>query len=872
MPPWFIVPPVTPSPDLLAVADGHPLIARLLAQRGIDTPEKALPFLDPSHYQPAPPTALLGVAEAAGILHAAISRGSRFLIWGDFDVDGQTSTSLLVTALRALAGDEAVHFHVPNRFLESHGIKVDKLRAELDAAAEAGTQIDVLVSCDTGIAEGEAVSFAKARGLAVVITDHHDLSSEFQGLVAGVDPLWGLSATEAGANSVRRADAVVNPKFLPPGDPLRTLPGVGVAYKLVQQLYTLAGRAGEEEELLDLVALGIVADVAEQVYDARYLLQRGLARLRATRRVGLLALMNISRVDPAALTADTIGYQLGPRMNALGRLEDATVSVELLTTRDAIRAGQLAAKLERLNQERRLLTSQTTRAANEMIERDPSLLNYNALVLAHPNWHAGVVGIVASKLVEQFGKPTVLLINPPGSQASGEETPLARGSARSVPGVDIGAAIAACSRLLFSHGGHSGAAGLMLPPENIDAFRRELSRQVEVYRDESVQVGLQIDVETNLDELSLMLAGDLAQLAPFGSGNPTPQFVTYNLTVTDDRRIGREGTHRKLIVRQEGTAGEALPVVWFGGADAELPAGPIDLVYTLSVNEYKGERTLQLMYVDSRPAQAPAAVTSSPIRPALNVIDLRRADPAQLATELPPPDTAVWYAEGVRLENLPDGLKYAPRWQLASDCPIEHDNDMGVGKPLVLWSIPPSPELLRWLLNTVHPSTVYLCAQYTADDMLSALLRAVAGMCKYALNHPHQVTPPLASDQPVVPETTGAPPASPSPSPAPAAPQTAAPQATSLLDINRMAARLGVTESIVRHALLWLEARGEIYLIAWQAGDIVRIAAGEGQPRRDQLQQLEEEIEDLLAEVRAFRRFVQRARLADLNLQLDAKT
>jgi single-stranded-DNA-specific exonuclease len=837
MPPWFVVPPVTPSTELLSVVGGNPLVARLLAQRGIDTPAKAVPFLDPQQYQPAPPTALLGVAEAAEQLHAAIGAKASFLVWGDFDVDGQTSTALLVTALRSLAGDGAVRFHVPNRFEESHGIKVEKLRAELDTAEEDGLPIQVLVSCDTGIAEGPAVGYAKDRGLTVVITDHHDLSAEFQGLAVGVDALWGLPAAQAGAQSVRRADAIVNPKFLPAGDPLRTLPGVGVAFKLVQQLYMLAGRGGEEEELLDLVALGIVADVAEQVHDARYLLQRGLAKLRATRRAGLLALMNISRVDPAALTADSIGFQLGPRMNALGRLEDATVSVELLTTRDAIRAGQLAAKLERLNQERRLLTSQTTRAANEMVEREPGLLNHNALVLAHPNWHAGVVGIVASKLVEQFGKPAVLLLNPAGQPA--------RGSARSIPGVDIGSAIAGCGHLLLSHGGHPGAAGVSLLPENIDAFRRELSRQVEVHRDESVQVGLQIDAEVRLDELSLSLATELAQLAPFGSGNPTPQFVTYGLAIADDRRIGREGTHRKLTVRAEGE-GESLPVLWFGGADADLVAGPIDLVYTLNINEYKGDRTLQLMYVDSRPAQPLAAVRVSAPQPALHVIDLRRAEAALLAATLPAPNQAVWYAEGVRLETLPAGATYSPRWQLA-------ENSRDGNSVLVLWSIPPSPDLLRWLLNAVRPREVYLCGQYTADDMLSSVLRAVAGMCKYALNHPHVVTPPVAGVQ-ALPST--------------GQPAGMATQPTSLLDINRMASRLGVTEAIMRQALLWLEARGELYLIEWQAGDTVRIAAGDGRPRREQLKQIEEEIEELLAEVRAFRRFFQRARLSDLNLHL----
>jgi single-stranded-DNA-specific exonuclease len=842
MPSWFVVPPATPSPELLSAVGGHPLVARLLAQRGIDTPAKAIPFLDSQHYQPAPPTALLGVTEAAQALHTAIGTGARFLVWGDFDVDGQTSTALLVTALRSLAGDDAVAFHVPNRFEESHGIKVDKLRDVLQAAEAAGAPVQVLVSCDTGIAEGAAVGFAKDRGLTVVITDHHDLAAELHGLTVGVDPLWGLPAAKAGANSVRRADAIVNPKFLPGGDPLRTLPGVGVAYKLAQQLYALSGRSGEEEQLLDLVALGIVADVAEQVYDARYLLQRGLARLRATRRAGLLALMHISRVDPSSLTADTIGFQLGPRMNALGRLEDATVSVELLTTQDAIRAGQLAAKLERLNQERRMLTSQTTRAANEMIERDGSLLNHNALVLAHPNWHAGVVGIVASKLVEQFGKPTVLLLNPSGQPA--------RGSARSVPGVDIGAAIAACGHLLLSHGGHPGAAGLSLLPEKIDAFRRELSRQVEVHRDDSVQVGLQIDAEVKLDELSLDLVTDLAALAPFGSGNPTPQFVTYGLAVTDDRRMGREGTHRKLTVRAEGT-GETLPVVWFGGADAELPAGPLDLVYTLNINEYKGDRSLQLLYVASRPAQ-PVTPAAAMVRPPLQITDLRKIQAAALVTALSTvsaPDAATWYAEGVRLDNLPPGVTYAPRWQIGEQATRAPRQD---ARALVLWSIPPSPDLLRWLLNAARPQHVYVCGQYTADDTLAAVLRAVAGMCKYALNHPHQMTPPLASAGGLG-----------------AVPQAAATaQPTSLLDINRMAARLGVTEAVMRQALLWLEARGEIYLIEWQAGDTVRVAAGDGLPRRDQLQQIEAEIEELLAEVRAFRRFFQRARLSDLNLHL----
>ncbi len=495
---WSILPLAQPSAALSAAVGGHALVAQLLAQRGLDDPERARAFLDPAYYTPAPPTALVGVAEAAHLLLDAVQRKQRILVWGDFDVDGQTSTSLLVAALRRLAGDDCVQFHVPNRFSEGHGMRLEKLQQRL---AQPETTPDLIITCDTGITDGEAIGFARDRDIRVIVTDHHDPPPDLLEVNPVAGQLWDVPIAETGQASVRRANAIVNPKFLPPGDPLRTLPGVGVAYKLVQELYRLAGREGEEADLLDLVALGIVADVAEQVHDARYLLQLGLERLRTTRRTGLLALMEIARVTPSAVDADAIGFQIGPRMNALGRLEDATVSVELLTTRDPIRAGQLAARMERLNQQRRLFTSQITAVALEMIERTPALLDFNGLVLAHPAWHPGIVGIVASRLAEQFHKPTVLLLTPPGAAA--------RGSARSIPGVDIGSAIAACSHLLLTHGGHPGAAGLSLLPENIDRFRRELDRQIDQHRTADVPPGLTVDAALNLESLSLPLAEEL---------------------------------------------------------------------------------------------------------------------------------------------------------------------------------------------------------------------------------------------------------------------------------------------------------------------------------------------------------------------------
>ena len=800
--PWTLRPPAQPSPDLITLVGNRPLVAQLLAQRGFDTPETARAFLDPTWYSPAPPTALIGVAEAARLLHAAVEAQQNILVWGDFDVDGQTSTALLVAALQKLAGVDRVRFHVPNRFTESHGIRLPMLKEKL---ADPAFRPQLLLTCDTGITDAEAVCHAREAGLTVVITDHHDPPAEFHALTPGQDPLWGLQSPVS--PTVRCADAIVNPKLQPAGDPLRTLPGVGVAYKLVQQLYALARRAGEEREFLDLVALGIVADVAEQVHDARYLLQLGLEQLRQTKRFGLLALMEVARLNPQTVSADSIGFQLGPRMNALGRLEDATVAVELLTTRDVMRAGQLAARMERLNQQRRLLTSQITRAAMEMIEREPQLLDFNGLVLAHPAWHAGIVGIVASRLVEEFGKPTVLLITEPGQPA--------RGSARSVSGVDIGAAIAACSHLLLTHGGHPGAAGVSLLPENIDRFRRELDRQIDLHRDEAAPTGLLIDAEPPLAQLDLELAEALQQLAPFGNGNPTPQFLARNLTVADDRRLGVEGTHRRLTVRS--ADGVHLPVIWFNGGDAELPTGALDLVYTLGVNEYRGERNLQLGFVAVRPAEVEPLAVHAPAARSLPIHDLRHQ--AIRMGDLPAPDQALWYAEGDQLGETAGDIPFAPRTAFVHALP---------GQPLVLWSIPPSSELLHWLVESAAPSSIYLCGQLTSDDSAPGVARQVGALCNYALARDGRV------------------------------------------DLARMAARLGVTERVIRTALLCLARRGLIELVAWGgdggAVDLLRIARGSGSPDWERARQRYTELADQLSEVRAWRRYFLRARLSELGI------
>ncbi len=467
--------------------------------------------------------------------------------------------------------------------------------------------------------------------------------------------------------------------------------------------------------------------------------------------------------------------------------------------------------MERLNRQRRLLTSQITAVALEMIDRNPQLLDFNALVLAHQAWHPGIVGIVASRLVEQFQKPAVLLLNPPGE--------VARGSARSVPGVDIGAAIAGCAHLLLTHGGHPGAAGVSLNPDNIDRFRRELDRQIEMHRIPDVAPGLTIDAHIPLEAVNFALAEEIQRLAPFGNGNPTPNFLSTQLTVTEDRRFGREGEHRRIVVASPN--GAKVPVLLFNGSDAELPTGALDMVYTIGINTFRGERALQLHYVASRASQAALPGSALDIAPAaVKVHDLRRV-PLTL-DQLPSPTESVWYAEGSKVESM--GVSYAPRYAPA----VAH------GRALVIFSAPPSAPLLRWLFDQHQPNAIYLVGQLTNDDTVDAVVRGVAGMCKYAM------------------------------------------QRDQTLHLDRMAARLGVTNQVIRQSLLWLQAKSRLTLQEWEEDDRVRVTLAtpdstERQspvPDEGDASLLLAHLTELLAEVRAYRRYFLRAKTRALGLPI----
>ena len=662
--------------DLLEATSERSLVAQILAGRGIDDPEEARRFLDPGAYTPAAPETLHDLVRGVERIEKAIGDNERILVWGDFDVDGQTSTSLFVSMLERL-GASRVSYHIPIREHESHGVQPQVLSRYIEQG------FDLLLTCDTGIAAVAAVALAHESGIDVIITDHHDLPDELP-----------------------RAFALINPKFDGEDHPLSGLPGVGVAYKVIEALFTRAGRTAELEHCLDLVAVGIVADLALQRRDTRYLLQRGMMVLRSTERPGLLALAENAGVVPAMLNDEDIGFQLGPRLNAVGRLADANVSVPLLTTTDATQAREIADQLERLNEERKFETAVVYDSAAAQVQQEPSLRQYAALVLVNPLWHEGVIGIVASRLVEEFGKPTIMLAAPEGKPA--------RGSARSVEGYHITRAIATQSEMLMGFGGHPMAAGLSLEAEKIEAFRRGVSKAlVDQRTGRAPEPTLDIELELPLEEVTLATALELEALAPFGPGNPPVNILCRGLQIEEDRPIGKEKAHRKLVVGDG--AGHQCEVLWWSSADEVLPDGRLDMVVRVRPGFFRGEQTASITLQDFE--RSGVAEVRERAGPEAVVIDCR--------AESAPED---------RLAEITAAVDDLLIWgEAVAHAGAKSRAELTACKTLVIWSTPPGRAEVAAAVARVKPEQIYVFAEDPGLDSYDAFTRRLGGLVKYAL-------------------------------------------------------------------------------------------------------------------------------------------
>jgi single-stranded-DNA-specific exonuclease len=764
---WLDPPEVIVPQELEAVVGGYPMLAATLVRRGFADLEAARGFLDPDHYRPASPIDLPNLAAAVERLERAIRGRETIWVWGDFDVDGQTATTILVSTLRDLGA--VVRYHIPHRERESHGVNLPKVKSIIADGA------DLVLTCDTGVMAHEPIAYAQKQGVDVIVTDHHDLPP-----------------------SLPNAHAVVNPNMLPDSHPLLHLPGVGVAYKLAEALYERVGRPEDAAQFLDLVALGIVADVATQSKDTRYLLQRGLQALRRAERLGLRVLMEVADLNSDWLTEEHIGFELGPRLNALGRLADATVAVEFLTTDSLERARILATQMDGLNARRKLLCDQVAQAAQGQLARDPSLLQYGALVLSHPAWPPGVVGIVASRLAKRYRKPTVLIATPPGE--------LGRGSARSIPGCDIHVAIKAQEEMLTRFGGHPMAAGLSIAPEHIPEFRRALSRTVLAMCPEAdEEQDLQIDGYVRLSDLSLDLVEDVERMAPFGPGNLPLTLACTGLRLQSSRTIGRTGEHRRLVVEDE--AGTVRDVVWWRGEGLPLPEGCFDLAFLARASDFRGQRDVQMEWVDARPVdRPPVELRPAEVRATIEIVDHRQEpNPGSLLADLREreiEDVQVWAEAGARAE-----VAGRDRHELVHS------------ESLVIWTVPPGSAELRAALEQVSPHKVYLFGIDPGLDEPRAFLARLAGLVKWALRAEH-----------------------------------------SHVRISSLAGATAQREATVRAGLAWLAARGHMTILDGtdEMDETVELAPGNRMIAAD-LSEKGARLQVLLEETAAYRAFFARA-------------
>jgi single-stranded-DNA-specific exonuclease len=514
-------------------------VAVTLVRRGYRTPAEARAFLaaDETH----PPGAFGGMDEVAGLILAAIEAGERITVHGDFDVDGVSATALMISSLRELGAD--CDWLIPDRIADGYGLSSENV----EKLAQRGTGL--LITVDCGITAVEQVKRAQDLGMEVIVTDHHQRDEEL--------PPCLILHPEVSAY------------------PFESLCGTAVAWKLACAL-----RGKELTQHLDLVALATVADVVPLVGENRSLVKRGLAEMRRTRRVGLRALMEASKCDPSRLDEGDIGFRLAPRINAAGRLYRADAGVELLLTDDDVRAKQIAEELGRANSERRA-TEREVDAAAEAARRELSeeLKAANGLVVAGEDWHPGVVGIVASRMVERHNRPVVVI------SLDGEGG--GRGSGRSISGFDLHAALEACSEHLESFGGHKAAAGLSIKAENVEAFRAAFAAHAgEVLGPEDLKRTERIDAMVGGVGLGLDLAEELGQLAPFGMGNPGVRLMVPSARVTDVRTMGEEGKHSRFSLHSGShrALGVAFGRTSFGVEDKDM----LDAAVRLEVNHWNG--------------------------------------------------------------------------------------------------------------------------------------------------------------------------------------------------------------------------------------------------------------------------------------------
>jgi single-stranded-DNA-specific exonuclease len=557
---WKVANPEAAS-QLARQLNVPPLVARLLLQRGIEAPEAADRFLNPSLSHLHDPYLMAGMEAAVERLRRAVEGGEKILIYGDYDVDGTMAVVVLLTALKSLGAK--VDAHIPHRLTDGYGMRASVIE---EAAAQSYA---VVLSVDTGIREHEVIDRARELGIDCIVTDHH-----------------------LPDDRLPRACAILNPRRADCAYPEKNLAGVGVAFKLAQALLSRNGNGLSDrliQSYLKLVAIGTIADVVPLVGENRVIAHFGLAGLLAPVHPGLDALLAVSGLTGQAISAGNVGFRIAPRLNAAGRMENARDVIDLFTTTDAGKARAIAERLENLNRERQRVENEILKSVTELMDKDPEKADGYSLVLSGEGWHRGVIGIVAQRVVDLYHRPALVI---------GVEQGVGQGSGRSIPGFHLLDALTRSSDLFERFGGHASAAGFTLPADRIGELEKRFEESCRAaLQTQDLEPNLRVDGEINLDEVDNALFQELRRLEPWGCGNPTPVFVARGVRLLGAPRILKE-KHLKLRVAKGTKSYDALGWGW-ARSHSELASGQsMDLAFVLDENVYQGRTSLQLILRD----------------------------------------------------------------------------------------------------------------------------------------------------------------------------------------------------------------------------------------------------------------------------------
>lgn len=674
-------------PDwLIKEVENNKLLAKILYNRGFDSKDKMKKFLYNENYEPTSPYDFLNMNKAVKKIIDSIYKNKKITVYGDYDVDGITSTTILVSFLENIGAN--VDYHIPDRFEEGYGLNKDIIKKLADTT-------DLILSCDCGISNYEEVKLAKKLGMDVVITDHHDLP-----------------------DNLPPADIILTPKFLEKKHQAYDLPGAGMVFYLVSGIINFIKKNYnyknifncniKASQFIDLLSLAIVADVVPLKGENRFLLKKGLNKLKNTERKNLNKLFEVVGIDKKLINEEDIAFKIAPILNAAGRMEKADIAVEMFLAKDEKKAEKLINKLIKINRRRKEIQQKIIKEAEKMFENE-----YNnkdeVIILYQPHWHEGLLGIAAGRLAEKFNLPTLLM-------TLKEDKKTITGSARSVEGIHINNKLKRVKKHLIKSGGHAGAAGFSLKRDKYTIFKKELTFLLEKEANKiSNEEIIKVDAKVNLNNIDIDSYYSLRKLAPFGEENPKPMFISENCQLLQSRSFSNN-KHKRLIIKQNNAKKNAI---WWWAGEKEIPDN-LDLIYNLDINRFRGKENIQMVVKNI--IDAKDNIQKNEISDFLDVLEINDFrnwnNNSNILSKISNFENAVYYLEGKNNKNLNPGI-----------------DRYGIGKrnKLVLISFPPSLSILNDLIYNNEPSEIILAFNENDLEEKDSFLNRLIAIVKYIL-------------------------------------------------------------------------------------------------------------------------------------------